>query len=79
MPVMQRLMVHLYTLPQEQAAKTSMVSEVRLVLCIVEKCVANTFDHAPMKLEKHYTCWIERRCNKSHFTRLSTGLLVSNA
>ena len=28
------------SLPQEQAAKTSMVSEV---LCTVEKCVANTF------------------------------------
>ena len=40
-------------------------------------------DHATMKLEKHYTWWVERRWyipNKSHFTRLATGLLlVSNA
>ena len=30
-------------------------------------------DHAPMKLEKHYICWIERRWhipNKSPFPRL---------
>ena len=39
-------------------------------------------DHAPMKLEKHYTWWIERRWhipNKPPFTRLATSLLVSNA
>ena len=42
----------------------------------------NMTDHAPMKLEKHYSCWIERRWHipkKSHFPRLATGLLVSNA
>ena len=30
----QRLMLILTTLPQEQAAKTSMVSEVRILVCI---------------------------------------------
>ena len=33
-----------------------------------------------MKLEKHYTCWLERRwhkSNKSFFARLATGLLES--
>ena len=38
-------------------------------------------DHAPMKLEKHYTCWIVRRWhipNKYRIPRLATGLLVSN-
>ena len=38
-------------------------------------------DHAPMKLEKYYTCWKERRWHtpkKSPYPRLTTGLLVSN-
>ena len=39
-------------------------------------------DHALLKLEKHYTWWIERRWhipNKPPFTRLAIGLLVSIA
>ena len=35
-------------------------------------------DHTPMKLEKHYTCWIEKGdgivSNNSPFARLATGL-----
>ena len=41
----QRLMLHPYIMPQEQAAKTNMVSMVRikfLVLCAVEEGVGNT-------------------------------------
>ena len=63
----QRLMLYIPTsLPQEQAAKTNMASVVRIqVLCRFEEGVSNTYlhmtDHAPMKVEKHYTCWIERR------------------
>ena len=34
-------------------------------------------DNAPMKLEKHYTCWIGWHIpNKSPFPRLAIGLLV---
>ena len=41
----------------------------------VDEGVGNTLhmtDHAPMKLEEHYTCWIERRW-------LDSGFLVYNA
>ena len=45
-----------------------------LVLCTIEEGVGNTCmtDHAPMKLEKYYACWIEGDW-------LATGQLVSNA
>ena len=39
-------------------------------------------DHAPMKLEKYYTSFIERRRHipkKSPYPMLTTGPLVSNA
>ena len=65
------------SLPPEHAAKTSMVSEVRSVWLIL------TYDWpCPITLEKHYTWWILRRWhipNKPLFTRLATGLIVSNA
>ena len=35
-------------------------------------------DHAPMKLDKHYTCWLEKRwhiSDKSPIARQATGLL----
>ena len=56
----QRLMT---SQPQEQAAKIwfSGKDPKYLVLCTVEGGVGNMTDHAPMKLDKHYTCWIERR------------------
>ena len=54
------------SLPQEQAAKTDMLSVVSVQLFSIVyswggcgQCLHMT-DHAPMKLEKYYT-WIERR------------------
>ena len=62
----QRLMLHPKSLPQEQAAKTSMVSEVRIQVFSIMHYLGgcgyylHMTVHATMKLEKHYTCWIER-------------------
>ena len=68
------------SLSQDQAAKTNMVSVVRIQVFSI---MLHMTDHVPMKLEKHYTCWIEGDSihipNKSTIARLATGLLVSNA